>query len=73
MAGRIPGVFISHLPGDADQRSLFEHFKRTWGVRVMGIRFFPQSGGGTAALVDLENEATAEKVRVDLGHWKQQR
>jgi hypothetical protein len=62
MAGRIPGVFISHLPGDVDQTSLFEHLKRTWGVRVMEIKFVPQTDGGTAALVDLENEAAAEKV-----------
>lgn len=72
MSGRIPGVLICHLPGDADQRSLFEHFKRTWGVRAVAIKFISQTDGDVAVLVDLENEAAAEKVRRGFQHKQQQ-
>lgn len=63
MAGRIPGVFISHLPADVDQRRLFEHFKRTWGLNVEGIKFMKQSDGYVAALIDLGSHGAAEQVK----------
>lgn len=62
MSGRIPGVFLSQLPWDADQGSIAEHFLRTWGVRVQGIKLIHQNDDSTSALVDLDSQEAAEQV-----------
>ena len=61
MAGRIPGVFLSNLPFDADPRSIAEQFKRL-GVEVTDIKVLQQGDGEASALVDLPDHATAEQV-----------
>jgi hypothetical protein len=68
MAGRIPGLFVSGLPGDVDQQTLLQHFKQTWGLRLMEIKLLRHSDSDTtAALVDLENKEAAEQVCASEG------
>jgi hypothetical protein len=63
MAGRIPGVFLCQLPGDVDQQSLADHFKRTWGLYVQVIKLMDQLDGSCSALVDLDSQEDADQVR----------
>lgn len=63
MAGRIPGVFLCQLPGDVDQQSLADHFQRTWGLYVQGIKLMDQLDGSCSALVDLDSQEDADQVR----------
>lgn len=62
MEGRIPGVYITNLPRDIDHRSIFEHFKRTWGLTITGVKLVSQDRHGAAALVDLPDHEAAEQV-----------
>jgi hypothetical protein len=66
MSGRIPGVFLCQLPGDADQQSLADHFLRTWGLYVQGIKLMNQLDGSCSALVDLDSQEDADQVRNGL-------